>query len=137
MVDLALQLLLVFLLLLTTTWCVLVHLRLRRFRLERGELQELIDTLTIAADRAEAATAGLKETGRQVEGEVGRQNRQAVVLIEELRRLGGPKPPTAAATAPPHAKERAPAPPPEAASGSSRITAGIKAELIEALAALR
>ena len=89
MADLALQLLLVALLLLTIAWCVLVHLRLRRFRLERGELQGLIDALTIAAERAEAATAGLKETGRRVEDEVGRQNRQALAVIDELRRLGG------------------------------------------------
>ena len=138
MADLALQLLLVALLLLTIAWCVLVHLRLRRFRLERGELQGLIDALTIAAERAEAATAGLKETGRRVEDEVGRQNRQALAVIDELRRLGGGAPPSA----PAGERRRAARPPSEAAPAAAArpaggITAGVKAELIEALAALR
>ena len=126
MTELALQILLAVLLGLTITWCVIVHNRLRRFRLERAELQQLIDALTLAADRAEAAVASLKTTGAEVGGTFSREARQASLLIQELRRLNGtgPKP------------TPAPAPKRPATPATATVTPGLKAELMEALASL-
>ncbi len=129
MTELALQILLAVLLGLTITWCVIVHSRLRRFRLERAELQQLIDALTLAADRAEAAVASLKTTGAEVGGTFNREARQASLLIQELRRLNG-----TAAPRPAPAPEPAPKRP--AAPTTATVTPGLKAELMEALASL-
>jgi hypothetical protein len=59
--DVAADLALAALLLLTAGWCALVHQRLRRLRTERGEMEAFIATLAAATERAEVATGGLRD----------------------------------------------------------------------------
>ncbi|MCB1989934.1 MAG: hypothetical protein KDG49_00600, partial [Geminicoccaceae bacterium] len=77
MIDLALQVVLVVLLLLTITWCMIVHLRLRRLRTEGGEMQAFIAALGEATTRAEAAISLMRDTGREIERAAIEQERRA------------------------------------------------------------
>ena len=87
MIDLALQVVLVVLLLLTITWCVIVHLRLRRLRTEGGEMQAFIAALGEATTRAEAAISLMRDTGREIERAAIEQERRARECRGELGRL--------------------------------------------------
>ena len=87
MVDLALQVTLVILLLLTITWCVVVHHRLRRLRADRGEMGAFIAALGEATARAEAVVRQMHEANRAVEGTAQDQQRRARLQSEELARL--------------------------------------------------
>ncbi len=87
MIDLALQIILVVLLLLTITWCVIVHHRLRRLRVDRGELQSFIAALAEATERAEAAVQRMYEANRAVEGSAREQARRTRQESEALARL--------------------------------------------------
>ena len=57
MVEVVINLVTSLLLLVTTTWCILVYGRLRRFRIERDELEACVAALDRASDRAEAVLA--------------------------------------------------------------------------------
>jgi len=87
MIDLALQLLLVVLLLLTIAWCVLVHSRLRGLRAERGELQAFIAALEEATARAEETVLHMRDASRAIESSAGERERQARRQADTLARL--------------------------------------------------
>ena len=87
MIELALQGLLVVLLLLTITWCIIVHYRLRRLRTDRGELEAFIAALDEATGRAEAAVRQMREANAVVEGAAREQERRARQQTAELARL--------------------------------------------------
>ncbi|MEZ5904133.1 MAG: DUF6468 domain-containing protein [Geminicoccaceae bacterium] len=87
MIDLALQVALVVLLLLTITWCMIVHRRLRRLRTEGGEMQAFIAALGEATTRAEAAISLMRDTGREIESAAIEQERRARECRGELTRL--------------------------------------------------
>lgn len=87
MIDLALQAVLAVLLLLTITWCMIVHLRLRRLRTESGEMQAFIAALDAATARAEAAIRLMRDTGREIESAAVEQERRARACRDELNRL--------------------------------------------------
>lgn len=87
MIDLALQVVLVVLLLLTITWCMIVHLRLRRLRTEGGEMQAFIAALGEATARAEAAIHLMRDTGREIETAAAEQECRARECRGELGRL--------------------------------------------------
>ena len=87
MIELALQGLLVVLLLLTITWCIIVHYRLRRLRTDRGEMEALIAALGEATGRAEAAVRQMREANAAVEGTAREQEQRARQRCAELARL--------------------------------------------------
>ncbi len=87
MIDVALQVVLVVLLLLTITWCVIVHLRLRRLRTDGNEMQAFVEALGEATARAEATIRMMRETGHELESKgLGRES-QARERGSELGRL--------------------------------------------------
>lgn len=90
MIELALQVVLVVLLLLTITWCVIVHFRLRRLRTEGSEMQAFVEALGEATARAEATIRLMRDTGREIESaalERERQARELGRLIENATRV--------------------------------------------------
>ena len=87
MVELAVQGLLVVLLLLTVTWCIIVHYRLRRLRTDRGEMEAFIAALGEATGRAEAAVQQMREANAAVEGTAREQEQRARRQTSELARL--------------------------------------------------
>jgi len=87
MIELALQGLLVVLLLLTITWCIIVHYRLRRLRTDRGEMEAFIAALGEATGRAEAAVRQMREANAAVEGTAREQEQRARQQSAELARL--------------------------------------------------
>ena len=60
MVEVAANLLVAFLLVLTTTWCVLLYRRLDRLRVERRDIESFVAAIDAATQRAETAIAGLR-----------------------------------------------------------------------------
>lgn len=87
MIDVALQLVLVVLLLLTITWCVVVHQRLRHLRTESGEMRAFITALGEATARAERSLELVREAGREVDALAHEQERRAHDCGDELARL--------------------------------------------------
>ena len=87
MIELALQGLLVVLLLLTITWCVIVHYRLRRLRTDRGELEAFIAALGEATGRAENAVRQMREANHAALSTGREQERRARQQSAELARL--------------------------------------------------
>ncbi len=87
MVELSLQILLVVLLLLTITWCVVVHYRLGRLRSDRGELETFIAALGEATGRAEEAVRQMREANAAVDSTARDQERRARQQSAELARL--------------------------------------------------
>ena len=87
MIDVALQVVLVVLLLLTITWCVLVHLRLRRLRTDGSEMQAFVAALGEATARAEATIRMMRETGHEIESTALGRESQAHERGSELGRL--------------------------------------------------
>lgn len=87
MVELALQSLLVVLLLLTITWCVIVHHRLRRLRTDRHELEAFISALDAATARAEDAVRQMREANTTAESAARDQERRARQQSTDLARL--------------------------------------------------
>jgi hypothetical protein len=86
-VDLALQLVLVVLLLLTITWCIVVHHRLRRLRADHGELEAFIAALGEATGRAEAVVRQMQEASQAAQNTALEQERRARQQGELLARL--------------------------------------------------
>jgi type II secretory pathway component PulM len=87
MIEIALEGLLVVLLLLTITWCVIVHYRLRRLRTDRGELESFIAALAEATTRAEDVVRQMREANTAIEGTTREQERRARHQGAELARL--------------------------------------------------
>ena len=76
------------LLLLTTCgWCVHLDRRLRRLRLERGELMEFLTALNTASARAEAAIAGLRGASATLDKELAGRAEEAARRAADLGRL--------------------------------------------------
>jgi hypothetical protein len=67
MMELAANLLVAFLLALTTTWCVLLYRRLARLRIERRDIEEFVAAIDAATQRAESATAGIRATAHEAQ----------------------------------------------------------------------
>lgn len=86
-IDLAGDLLLASLLLLTITWCVLLARRLRRLKVERGDIAEFVAAIDGATQRAEAAIAGMRETAREAQLMLSQQREATEVRMTELTRL--------------------------------------------------
>lgn len=86
MVDMAVELLLAALLMLTVVWCALVHQRLRRLRADKGEMEGFIAALTAVTERAEAAIAGLRGVGETTRQELERQEDTTRRRTEDLAR---------------------------------------------------
>lgn len=86
-IDLAGDLLLASLLLLTITWCVLLARRLRRLKVERGDIAEFVAAIDGATQRAEAAIAGMRETVRETQLMLSQQREATEARMAELTRL--------------------------------------------------
>ncbi|HEX6015645.1 MAG TPA: DUF6468 domain-containing protein [Geminicoccaceae bacterium] len=67
MTELAANLLVAFLLALTTTWCVLLYRRLDRLRIERRDIEAFVAAIDAATQRAESATAGIRATALEAQ----------------------------------------------------------------------
>jgi hypothetical protein len=67
MMELAANLLVAFLLSLTTTWCVLLYRRLDRLRIERRDIEAFVAAIDAATQRAESATAGIRATAHEAQ----------------------------------------------------------------------
>jgi hypothetical protein len=65
--ELAANLLVAFLLALTTTWCVLLYRRLDRLRVERRDIEAFVAAIDAATQRAESATAGIRATAHEAQ----------------------------------------------------------------------
>ena len=87
MIELAANLLVAFLLVLTTTWCVLLYRRLARLRVERRDIEAFVAAIDTASQRAEAAIAGIRESAVEAQRALGGQKEQAQQRIAELSRL--------------------------------------------------
>lgn len=87
MIDLALQITLVVLLFLTITWCVIVHHRLRRLRVDGEEMAAFITALSKATTRAEDAVRHMHEANREVAAAAREQQRCARQQSDDLARL--------------------------------------------------
>lgn len=87
MAEIALQLALAVLLLLTITWCMIVHHRLRRLHADSGEMRSLIAALDEATDRAEAAVREMREANMAATTAASEQHRRSRQQCEELARL--------------------------------------------------
>ena len=61
MIELAANLLVAFLLVLTTSWCVLLYRRLDRLRVERSDIETFLAAVDGAVRRAEQAVAGIRD----------------------------------------------------------------------------
>jgi Domain of unknown function (DUF6468) len=86
-IDLVGDLLLASLLLLTITWCVLLARRLRRLKVERGDIAEFLAAIDGATQRAEAAIAGMRETARETQLMLSQQREATEARMTELTRL--------------------------------------------------
>lgn len=87
MIELAANLLVAFLLVLTTIWCVLLYRRLGRLRVERSDIEAFVTAIDTASQRAEAAIAGIRESALEAQRALGGQKELAQQRIGELSRL--------------------------------------------------
>lgn len=87
MIELAANLLVAFLLVLTTTWCVLLYRRLARLRVERRDIEAFVTAIDMASQRAEAAIAGIRESAVEAQRALGGQKELAQQRVAELSRL--------------------------------------------------
>ena len=87
MIDLALQITLVVMLFLTITWCVIVHHRLRRLRVDGEEMAAFITALSKATTRAEDAVRHMHEANHEVAAAAREQQRCARQQSDDLARL--------------------------------------------------
>ena len=87
MVELGSNLALAMLLVLTTIWCLLLHRRLGRLRVERHDIEAFVDAVTTATKQAEAATGGLRAAAADVQSTLAKQQRLAQQCAAELTRL--------------------------------------------------
>ena len=73
MIELAANLLVAFLLVLTTSWCVLLYRRLGRLRVERSDIEAFVTAIDAASRRAEAAIAGIRDSALEAQRALGGQ----------------------------------------------------------------
>jgi septal ring factor EnvC (AmiA/AmiB activator) len=87
MIDLAANLLVAFLLVLTTSWCVLLYRRLGLLRVERRDIEAFVTAIDVAARRAEQAISGIRETAAETQRALDAEQQQAQQRAGELARL--------------------------------------------------
>lgn len=87
MVELAPDLLVAFLLVLTTTWCVLLHRRLGRLRIERRDIETFVGAVDKATRQAEAAIGGIRAAAAEAQRTLGAEQEAAQQRAAELTRL--------------------------------------------------
>lgn len=87
MVELAPDLLVAFLLVMTTTWCVLLHRRLGRLRIERRDIEAFVSAVDTATRQAEAAVGGIRAAAAEAQRTLGGQQEAVQQRIAELTRL--------------------------------------------------
>lgn len=87
MIEHAPDLAVAFLLLLTTTWCVLLHRRLGRLRLERRDIEAFVSAVDTATRRAEAAIGGIRDSAAEAQRTLAGQQEAARQRAAELARL--------------------------------------------------
>lgn len=75
------------LLLLTSGWCLALHQQLRRLRVERGEVIELVSLMNAASERAEAALSGMRAAGSELERTAAGRADDAARRAGELAKL--------------------------------------------------
>ena len=87
MIELSANLLVAFLLVLTTSWCALLYRRLGRLRVERKDIEAFVTAIDAAARRAEQAIAGIRETAAETQRALDGEQQQAQQRAAELGRL--------------------------------------------------
>lgn len=87
MIELAANLLVAFLLVLTTSWCVLLYRRLDRLRVERSDVAAFLAAVDGAVRRAEQAVAGIRDGAGEAQRLLAAEQGQAQQRAAELARL--------------------------------------------------
>jgi Domain of unknown function (DUF6468) len=87
MIELAANLLVAFLLVLTTSWCVLLYRRLDRLRVERSDVESFLAAVDGAVRRAEQAVAGIRDGAGEAQRLLAAEQGQAQQRAAELARL--------------------------------------------------
>ena len=85
--ELASNLSLAVLLLLTLVWCVLLLRKLRHINLDRRDIADLIAGIDAATRRAEAAIGGIREAAREAQLALGKECQQVEARAADLARL--------------------------------------------------
>lgn len=86
-VELGANLLVSFLLALTTVWCVLLYRRLSRLRIERRDIEAFVAAVDAATQRAEAAIGGIRDAAADAQRMLAGQQELAQQRAAELTRL--------------------------------------------------
>lgn len=87
MIELGVDLLVGFLLLLTTGWCALLYRRLDRLRVERSDVETFLAAVDGAVRRAEQAVAGIRDGAAEAQRVLAAEQGQARQRAAELARL--------------------------------------------------
>jgi hypothetical protein len=75
------------LLVVTTTWCVLLYRRLERLRVERSDIETFLGAVEGAVRRAEQAVAGIRDGAGEAQRLLAAEQGQAQQRAAELARL--------------------------------------------------
>lgn len=75
------------LLILTTSWCMVLSRRLRQLRVDRGDVDAFVAAVEAAVTRAETAIAGIRETAREAQTTLLQQRELVDTRAAELVRL--------------------------------------------------
>ena len=87
MTEFGADLLVAFLLALTTIWCVLLYLRLGRLRVERSDIEAFVAAVDAATRRAERPSRGIRDTAAETQRMLAGQKELAQQRAAELSRL--------------------------------------------------
>ena len=87
MIELAANLIVASLLVLTTSWCVLLYRRLDRLRVDRSDIETFLSAIEGAAQRAEQAIAGIRDGAAEAQQRLGAELETAQHRATELNRL--------------------------------------------------
>lgn len=87
MIAIAADLVTAMLLVVTTTWCVLLYRRLERLRVERSDIETFLGAVEGAVRRAEQAVAGIRDGAGEAQRLLAAEQGQAQQRAAELARL--------------------------------------------------
>jgi Domain of unknown function (DUF6468) len=87
MIELVANLLVAFLLVLTTSWCVLLYRRLDRLQVERSDVESFLAAVDGAVRRAEQAVAGIRDGAGEAQRLLATEQGEAQQRAAELARL--------------------------------------------------
>ncbi len=87
MIALATDMVMAFLLVLTTSWCVLLYRRLDRLKVERSDIETFLGAVDGAVRRAEQAVAGIRDGVGEAQRQLATEQGQAQQRAAELARL--------------------------------------------------